>query len=292
MPPPRNSISKKGLNSFTLVKGVERVDSSTCLQKYAFTLAEVLITLGIIGIVAALTMPALINSYQKMVLKNQFKKVYSTISQAFVKAQADLGYSPGCYWWADGAKLPHKCVSWGDDGFCTKYTLMDGGPLPSDINGSMSECTTFGSAVANNLQIVKTCQNNSFSNKCTPDYLGIDDIKRRTDEGLSDEDLNKAVGGEGAAFYQNALRKGGAYVLADGSIIIFTGSRGTFNPSGFAIDINGMKGPNKWGVDVFTFISASNSSSGPIFLRHGRVNMSDSQAGGVSTLSMIQNMGK
>lgn len=33
----------------------------------AFTLAEVLITLGIIGIVAALTIPALIGNYQKQV---------------------------------------------------------------------------------------------------------------------------------------------------------------------------------------------------------------------------------
>ena len=34
-------------------------------NKKGFTLAEVLITLGIIGVVAALTMPALINSYEK-----------------------------------------------------------------------------------------------------------------------------------------------------------------------------------------------------------------------------------
>ena len=35
------------------------------MKKRAFTLAEVLITLGIIGIVAALTMPTLIGNYQK-----------------------------------------------------------------------------------------------------------------------------------------------------------------------------------------------------------------------------------
>ncbi len=37
-------------------------------MKNGFTLAEVLITLGIIGIVAAMTMPALIANYQKKVL--------------------------------------------------------------------------------------------------------------------------------------------------------------------------------------------------------------------------------
>ena len=38
-------------------------------KKQAFTLAETLITLGIIGIVAAMTMPALIANYQKKVLE-------------------------------------------------------------------------------------------------------------------------------------------------------------------------------------------------------------------------------
>lgn len=39
-----------------------------------FTLAEVLITLGIIGVVAAMTMPVLISNYRESVIKNQFKK--------------------------------------------------------------------------------------------------------------------------------------------------------------------------------------------------------------------------
>ena len=38
-------------------------------KKAAFTLAEVLITLGIIGIVAAMTMPMLIAKYQKLVVE-------------------------------------------------------------------------------------------------------------------------------------------------------------------------------------------------------------------------------
>ena len=51
-------------------------------KKAAFTLAEVLITLGIIGIVAAMTIPTLISNYQKKVLKTQFTQTYSLISQA------------------------------------------------------------------------------------------------------------------------------------------------------------------------------------------------------------------
>lgn len=48
----------------------------------AFTLAEVLVTLGIIGVVAAMTMPTLINNQRKAVLSSQFKKQYNVLSQA------------------------------------------------------------------------------------------------------------------------------------------------------------------------------------------------------------------
>jgi len=47
----------------------------------AFTLAEVLITLGIIGTVAALTLPGLVKNYQKHVWLTSLKKFYSTFSQ-------------------------------------------------------------------------------------------------------------------------------------------------------------------------------------------------------------------
>lgn len=57
----------------------------------AFTLAEVLITLGIIGIVAALTMPSLVANYQERVIVSQLKKVYSTLSQAIKMAESENG---------------------------------------------------------------------------------------------------------------------------------------------------------------------------------------------------------
>ena len=60
-------------------------------KKVAFTLAEVLITLGIIGIVAAMTLPTLITDYQKKATVNQLKVAYSILSQAIVRAQTDYG---------------------------------------------------------------------------------------------------------------------------------------------------------------------------------------------------------
>ena len=60
-------------------------------KKVAFTLAEVLITLGIIGVVAAMTMPTIINNTQKKELVAQYKKAYSVISQAYMMIANDNG---------------------------------------------------------------------------------------------------------------------------------------------------------------------------------------------------------
>lgn len=57
----------------------------------AFTLAEVLITLGIIGVVAAMTIPVLMVEYKKSVIETRLKKVYSTVNQAINLSMLDNG---------------------------------------------------------------------------------------------------------------------------------------------------------------------------------------------------------
>ena len=57
----------------------------------AFTMAEVLITLGIIGIIAAMTLPTLIGQYQKQVTINKLKRSYTVIAQMFNMARKDYG---------------------------------------------------------------------------------------------------------------------------------------------------------------------------------------------------------
>jgi prepilin-type N-terminal cleavage/methylation domain-containing protein len=71
-------------------------------MKKAFTLAEVLITLGIIGVVAAITIPTLVNKYKAHVLKTQFKKSYATMTQAVQQAGVENGLLLGQY-----------CIEWG-----------------------------------------------------------------------------------------------------------------------------------------------------------------------------------
>lgn len=59
--------------------------------KNAFTLAEVLITLGIIGLIAVMTLPSLFAAYQKNMLYNQFRKEYSVLSAAVALLNSEYG---------------------------------------------------------------------------------------------------------------------------------------------------------------------------------------------------------
>lgn len=59
------------------------------MKKNGFTLAEVLITLGIIGVVSAITIPSLMSNYKAHKLRTQFLKSYSVAKQAFKMMYAD-----------------------------------------------------------------------------------------------------------------------------------------------------------------------------------------------------------
>lgn len=88
----RTSVVEMNQNSF-IDKVYSLLTSHHSLKKAAFTLAEVLITLGIIGVVAAMTMPSLIQNYQEKATVTKLKKCYSLVSQAYVSILNDEGGS-------------------------------------------------------------------------------------------------------------------------------------------------------------------------------------------------------
>ena len=69
----------------------EDTPALTLKRENAFTMAEVLITLGIIGIVAAMTLPTVINNKRNKELETAFKRSYTVISQALNMYQAETG---------------------------------------------------------------------------------------------------------------------------------------------------------------------------------------------------------
>ena len=175
-------------------------------MKKAFTLAETLITLGIIGIVAAITLPTIISKYQKYVLKNQFIKLYSNLQNAINMTISANG---------------------------TEYDCFNLGYY----NYHISECSAFWNDFHKNIKTIHTCK---YQNKgCGVKY-------KTPKEVVASGGTNKNTSCSFFNFPDHTVN-----VLADGSFVIHTTAAKRHNILYVTIDVNGKKGPNKWGYDVF-----------------------------------------
>ena len=130
--------------------------SNKSLGRGAFTLAEVLITLGIIGVVAAMTMPSLMNSTQGAQYKAAYKKALSALSQAvtlnvalddynFADVTAGTGNTKNDYtvWRMLNERM--NVVKTSTAGF--GYTITDGG---DEIDTSSNYTLFFNDGIAFN----------------------------------------------------------------------------------------------------------------------------------------------
>ncbi len=183
-----------------------------------------------------MTLPTLINKSQQMILKNQFKKSYSVLSQALLKSQVDYGSVPLCHYGLNRSVSPPAI----------------GGSYPT----SSVECPGFKPILLKNLNIVQTCDYNAYPKGCIPKYKGFDTMAVEQNPDLSEDEALELVGGQPGFFEQKILYEKPAYVLADGTIIL-----DYIFPMLFAVDVNGNKGPNKWGYDLFTFFTAADEKS-------------------------------
>ena len=85
----RNSFTDKVYSLFTTHHSLIHNDTNFSLKSAAFTLAEVLVTLGIIGVVSAMTVPTLMQNYQRQSYVTQLHKTYNEMSQALLRYQTD-----------------------------------------------------------------------------------------------------------------------------------------------------------------------------------------------------------
>ncbi len=97
----------------------------------ALTLAEVLITLQLIGVVDAITIPSVVKNYQKTQVITKVKKAYSVLNQAYNQSQAQNGMyqtwdSPSDFtqaieyfekYWKPYLKVQKICKSYSDCGY-------------------------------------------------------------------------------------------------------------------------------------------------------------------------------
>lgn len=78
-------MKKSGLT----LAGATHVDMLPTIAKFGFTLAEVLITLGIIGVIAAITIPSLLKRINQIKLQSQFNEAYSVLTQMIKSYNGD-----------------------------------------------------------------------------------------------------------------------------------------------------------------------------------------------------------
>lgn len=215
-------------------------------------MAEVLITLGIIGVVAAITLPVLINKYQHTVLKNRAKKAYSTIYQAYYKSLADLEFSNNCLYEAGGA-----------------YT---------------ADCIQLKEQLLKNLKVIKYCKK-GYEEGCIIAYRGNDDVikDRYKDSDISEDELNEKIDyfKKNCGYTSAEIKNYSAFILSDGLTVILR------NPAYFAIDTNGPQGPNKWGYDLF-IIYAFFPDMKNFYLRADGRGCSITEKGGSTLFKMLQ----
>ena len=172
-------------------------------KRDAFTLAEVLITLGIIGVVAALTMPSVIGHYKKQETLSRLKKAYTTINQALKFSEAQNGEYE--YW---------------DTGFSSK---------PKDY------IEKYWIPYFNVLKVCNTYQECNYNNTYPYTFSN----------------------GQKSSMTLTVANRRVPFITSDGilySISTASGDQDTFKEdSSIYIDINGSKGPNTYGKDLFVF---------------------------------------
>ena len=187
-PPPPLPKTRSGIG----LRGLRGLNFKT-----AFTLAEVLITLTIIGVIAAITIPNLMQTWKKHEVEVRLKEAYSILSNALKMAQVETDLMDNMN------LLPYL-----------KYDDMCVGHDDSNIFPQYKNCRTNSKLFQKEYCSGSTC-----------------------------------MGLYGWWYY--------AFALKNGMILyISTGADSTRNKRGYLsiyIDINGDKGPNKHGIDLFRF---------------------------------------
>ena len=164
----------KNASPFTLHPSLKRTYSHIHLFTYshrkrpAFTLAEILITLGIIGVVAAMTMPVIIQNTRGKALQAQLKKAYSVLSQATQQFITDEAQIPNPQNFADPENQFFKPLAkyFNGGSYCSKSDCQDiydkiissykNYPKNNVLNGtgSMENCLDDGFIMTNDAMLI------------------------------------------------------------------------------------------------------------------------------------------
>lgn len=156
-------------------------------NKKGFTLAEVLITIGIIGVIAAVTLPALNTNLVNNQLEVQTRKFYTQFTKAF------------------------------------------------DLFKAENQINKISDADFNKNQFIKKYMN--IARNCS----SADACYASKYQTLNNKEISST----------SWFSKNSTYELADGAVFTLTGDNDFSSPLSLTFDVNGRKGPNKIGYDLW-----------------------------------------
>lgn len=196
---------------------------------FAFTLAEVLITLGIIGIIAVITIPNLISNSQKHQYVAQLKKAYSVSNSTLTDIMREYG-SVGDLEGTGLFSPQQNC-----DG------MLMNEMMECESGNSKAMMTNFSNAFKKNIKIAKDC--GTSSTECFPDEtLTFYSGDNSSTMNLNSEVAYRFISVDGTA-YEISLVQG-----------CTAGDASNTTVCGFiTFDVNGRKPPNTFGRDTFRF---------------------------------------
>ncbi len=198
-----------------------------------FTLAEVLITLGIIGVIAAITIPTLVSNYQKTQYVVMLKKFYSTFTSGMKLYMAN-----------------NNC----EDMACTK--LFEGRTIDEAWQ------TRFTTEYPKIFKVVKLYNSDNYLS----DYPKTKDLNGTGESTLFGSWASTAsVDGFFVSILDNFNDNCGQYPTS-------TSKLKNFCSDTIVVDLNGTKGPNTQGRDVYQFLLGNDGLLYPMFgSEHGKL---------------------
>ena len=182
-------------------------------KKYGYTLSEVLISITLIGFLATMTLSTVGASVQQRTRLAQFRAAHSKMATALKNITIDKARIYNCFY----APTDSEKKDFGLDV-----------PVAVAEVSNTAGCRDLEGAFARAMGAVRFCEEDAIAEGCLP------------------TNYPKAQSG----CFQD-YTKSRAYVF-DNSMILFTNSKNE-SMRLFALDVNGRKGPNKWGQDIFPF---------------------------------------
>ena len=187
-------------------------------MKKGFTLSEVLVTLGIVGVISVLTVPAVMKNYRKKVYVSKLKQTYSQITDAtraiMADEQADSFYQTT-------AGVSSNCTD------------------PANPKGACYFLRNYFKTIKENCNVLTADTDAARAKLC----VSVGSNKKPTDR---DAYTNLLGGNAGTLYGQYCVQTTSGAAICQGYRLKNGLPNVTFN-----IDINGPEKPNITGYDVF-----------------------------------------